>query len=76
MAAFSGRRPGQWGLDVEGVTSRLEQALGVALTFDACGGGNGGDGYDAALIDSLVSRAGAWLADVRRAVDAVVKRAA
>ena len=42
VAAFSGRRPGQWGLDVEGVTSRLEQALGVALTFDACGGGNGG----------------------------------
>ena len=56
MAAFSGRRPGQWGLDVEGVTSRLEQALGVALTFDACGGGNGGDGYDAALIDLLRAR--------------------
>jgi peptidoglycan/xylan/chitin deacetylase (PgdA/CDA1 family) len=56
VAAFSGRRPGQWGLDVEGVTSRLEQALGVALTFDACGGGNGGDGYDAALIDVLRAR--------------------
>lgn len=53
VTRFGGRVPTEWGLAVTGVTSRLETATGVALTFDACGGTGGGTGYDAALIDLL-----------------------
>ncbi|MDO5503557.1 MAG: polysaccharide deacetylase family protein [Actinomycetia bacterium] len=57
---YAGRTPSEWGTDVSGVVSRLDDrdgstgsGSGVALTFDACGGGGEGDGYDAALIDLL-----------------------
>lgn len=58
---YAGRTPAQWGTDVTGVVSTLADlevpsnpgAAQVALTFDACGGGGAGDGYDAELIDLL-----------------------
>lgn len=53
VAEFAGREPGQFGTDVAGVVTRLPNAAGVALTFDACGGGGGGTGYDADLIATL-----------------------
>ena len=56
VANYSGRAPQQWGTDVTGVISRLEKPVGVALTFDACGGPGGGNGYDEGLITFLRSR--------------------
>lgn len=57
---YAGRTPREWGTEVTGVISTLgdagvpsSPAPRVALTFDACGGGGGGDGYDAELIDLL-----------------------
>lgn len=58
---YAGRAPVQWGTEVAGVVSTLADIPGmtsvgrprVALTFDACGGGGAGDGFDAALIDML-----------------------
>lgn len=53
LAAFSGRRPREWGQALAGVLTRVSaKEPSIALTFDACGG-PGGDGYDAALIDFL-----------------------
>lgn len=56
MAAYAGRSPQQWGTAVAGVVSRLDRPVGVALTFDACGGPNGGNGYDELLISFLRQR--------------------
>lgn len=61
VGRYAGRTPREWGIDVTGVISTLAEAgvapvsdrTQVALTFDACGGGGSGDGYDAALIDVL-----------------------
>lgn len=54
LAEFGSRKATAFGLEVPGVTSRLPRgAQGVALTFDACGGGGGGDGVDRRLIDLL-----------------------
>ncbi|MCA0336021.1 MAG: polysaccharide deacetylase family protein [Actinobacteria bacterium] len=53
VAAYAGHSPKEWGLAVTGVVSRLEQPVGVALTFDACGGSGGGAGYDEKLIALL-----------------------
>lgn len=57
VEAYAARPPGAFGLDVRGVLSRLEAPVGVALTFDACGGSGGGTGYDAELIGTLRERA-------------------
>lgn len=46
--------PVSWGMDVQGVLTRMDSDS-VALTLDACGGA-GGSGYDAELIDGLVAR--------------------
>lgn len=63
VARHAGRRPTQWGWQVTGVVNRLgdphsphPDAGGVALTFDACGGGHAGSGYDEALIETLRRR--------------------
>ncbi len=56
VAGYAGRAPQQWGMEVAGVTTRLANPVGVALTFDACGGPGGGSGYDRGLIDFLRSR--------------------
>ena len=61
VARYADRSPTEWGTEVTGVVSRLhdlgmrsdEQRPKVALTFDACGGGGAGDGYDAALVEVL-----------------------
>lgn len=58
---YAGRVAQEWGTEVTGVVSTiadLEMSTPsvsgqVALTFDACGGGGAGDGYDATLIDLL-----------------------
>ena len=55
-AAYAGRSPQQCGTAVTGVISRLDRPTGVALTFDACGGPNGGTGYDEPLISFLRQR--------------------
>ncbi|MCA1032190.1 polysaccharide deacetylase family protein [Bacillus timonensis] len=48
------RQPTEWGLHVTGVKNRLRtDEKVVALSFDACGGGNG-VGYDEELIQYLV----------------------
>lgn len=51
VTRYDGVAPTAWGIEVDGVvlTSGGE---GVCLTFDACGGRNGG-GYDSDLIDAL-----------------------
>jgi peptidoglycan/xylan/chitin deacetylase (PgdA/CDA1 family) len=50
---FKDKHPTQWGEHVSGVKRRINtQDRVIALTFDACGG-NGGDGYDEALILGL-----------------------
>jgi peptidoglycan/xylan/chitin deacetylase (PgdA/CDA1 family) len=57
IAKFSGRVPQEWGERVKGVKTRLNTDQKVlALTFDACGGPKG-SGYDAKLIDFLISEA-------------------
>lgn len=60
VSRYAGRPATQWGWEVDGVVNRLDDphspdadATGVALTFDACGGGTAGNGYDEALIDTL-----------------------
>jgi peptidoglycan/xylan/chitin deacetylase (PgdA/CDA1 family) len=53
VTRYAGVAPVAWGLDVPGVVNRLPtQDRVVALTFDACGGGQG-SGYDAAVIEAL-----------------------
>jgi peptidoglycan/xylan/chitin deacetylase (PgdA/CDA1 family) len=59
-AANAGRVPTQWGVDVDGVHTRLVDAGApgaptLALTFDACGG-PGGSGIDQTLVDLLVDQ--------------------
>lgn len=49
---YAGLSPRAWGMDLAGITSDLAPARAVALTFDACGGPDGG-GYDARLVDLL-----------------------
>ncbi|WP_033222081.1 polysaccharide deacetylase family protein [Kitasatospora phosalacinea] len=51
LARYAGRAPHEWGTDLPGVVATVPGGA-LALTFDACGG-PGGDGYDAALIDTL-----------------------
>jgi peptidoglycan/xylan/chitin deacetylase (PgdA/CDA1 family) len=52
-ARFAGRAPGQWGLQLAGIQSRLAAgASGPLLTLDCCGG-TGGNGVDQTLIDAL-----------------------
>ncbi len=48
---FQGRKPKDFGMFVRGVVTRGKAH--VALTFDACGGGKRGNGFDAALIKTL-----------------------
>lgn len=51
---FGNQPSGPFGTAVPGVVSHLTPGTkGVALTFDACGGPGGGDGYDRALIAAL-----------------------
>ncbi|MFZ2098064.1 MAG: polysaccharide deacetylase family protein, partial [Anaerolineales bacterium] len=57
ISTFSGKAPQEWGERVKGVKTRLNTDQKVlALTFDACGGPKG-SGYDAKLIDFLISEA-------------------
>ncbi len=51
----SGVAPREWGQEVTGVITRFDPQGGklLALTFDACGGGVKGSGYDEELIDLL-----------------------
>ncbi|MEV7121646.1 polysaccharide deacetylase family protein [Kitasatospora griseola] len=51
LARYAGQRPTRWGTDLPGVVAEVPDGA-LALTFDACGG-SGGNGYDAALIDTL-----------------------
>ena len=52
-AEYKGKPPGQWGLQLPGIQTRLpSSATGPLLTFDCCGG-TGGNGVDQALIDVL-----------------------
>lgn len=48
---FAGRKPKKFDIFVPGVVSKGRQH--IALTFDACGGGKLGNGYDAKLIELL-----------------------
>ncbi|WP_442600993.1 polysaccharide deacetylase family protein [Paenibacillus sp. KN14-4R] len=51
---FADKSPTQWGEKVTGVRTRLQtKDKAIALTFDACGGGPAGNGYDKELIDYL-----------------------
>lgn len=55
VARYAGVPPVAWGLAVPGVVDVLPtNDRVVALTFDACGGASG-SGYDAALIEALVT---------------------
>ncbi|MCR8641800.1 polysaccharide deacetylase family protein [Paenibacillus sp. N1-5-1-14] len=55
MDQFAHQTPTQWGERVSGVRTRLQTTDKViALTFDACGGGQAGNGYDKELIDYLI----------------------
>jgi peptidoglycan/xylan/chitin deacetylase (PgdA/CDA1 family) len=51
VAAFGGKQPSEWGLEVAGVATRSSSSK-VVLTFDACGGPGGG-GCDEPLLDTL-----------------------
>ena len=51
VARFGPAMPREWGLEVTGVVTRIGPP-GVALTFDACGGGKG-SGFDGKLIAAL-----------------------
>ncbi len=51
---YGGKTPSQWGLQVDGVVLRTEGPQ-VCFTADACGGPNG-SGYNAALIDLLITQ--------------------
>lgn len=52
---FEGEKPLEWGQDVTGVITRFDpgHAKALALTFDACGGGVKGNGYDRELVEFL-----------------------
>lgn len=52
---FEGEKPLEWGQEVSGVITRFEPGDRkiVALTFDACGGGLKGNGYDGELVEFL-----------------------
>ncbi len=53
VAAFTGRAPRAWGLQVPGALTTLPAgSTGIALTFDCCGG-PGGNAVDQGLIDIL-----------------------
>lgn len=53
-ARYRNAKPTRWGLNIPGITTRLPTTdKVVALTFDACGGPDGGTGYNKALIDTL-----------------------
>ena len=60
-ARFADAEPTDWGMDLPGIVSRLDEPEGtddgarVALTFDACGGRHG-SGFDERLISGLVDR--------------------
>lgn len=51
VAAFAGKQPTEWGLEIAGVATRSTSSK-VVLTFDACGG-PGGEGCDEHLLDTL-----------------------
>ena len=51
IAEFGDREPKEFGLFVPGVVTQGN--LGIALTFDACGGGKLGNGFDSKLIKLL-----------------------
>lgn len=52
-ARYAHRVPGHWGLQLDGIQSRLPaDAVGPLLTLDCCGG-PGGNGVDHALFDAL-----------------------
>lgn len=75
VAEFGKREPKAFGILLPGVVSQGKRH--VALTFDACGGGKLGNGYDAKLIKLLVKNElpatlflnGRWIEANRRIAD-------
>ena len=55
IGGYAGVVPLEWGQEVTGVVTRFDpgEGKGLALTFDACGGGVKGCGYDEELIELL-----------------------
>ncbi|HDQ92657.1 MAG TPA: polysaccharide deacetylase, partial [Synergistetes bacterium] len=55
VGGLQGKEPLEWGQEVTGVITRFDpgEKKIIALTFDACGGGTRGSGYDGELIDLL-----------------------
>ncbi|MGB4209402.1 MAG: hypothetical protein WBJ42_04610, partial [Thermovirgaceae bacterium] len=55
IGAYACVVPLEWGQEVTGVVTRFDpgKGKGLALTFDACGGGVKGCGYDEELIGLL-----------------------
>ena len=55
IGGYAGVVPLEWGQEVTGVVTRFDPGEGkeLALTFDACGGGVKGCGYDEDLIELL-----------------------
>jgi len=54
VSQFKDVPPGRWGESVSGVNRHIETSSKIiALTFDACGGGGKGNGYNKPLIDFL-----------------------
>lgn len=83
VAELEGRQPRAWGTAIPGVITSVPAAAGesvLALTFDACGG-PGGDGYDAALVETLRRERVAatlfvtsrWIAANRAAAEALAR---
>ncbi|MHA7243866.1 polysaccharide deacetylase family protein [Paeniglutamicibacter antarcticus] len=53
ISRYKGKPAGEFGLEVKGIELGVPAKVhGAALSFDACGG-DGGEGYDAALIKAL-----------------------
>ncbi len=54
VSKYRGRRPSAWGSSVQGVLTRVRTDQKVIfLTFDACGGGKKGNGFDSELLAYL-----------------------
>lgn len=54
LAHYRGRTPSRWGASVQGVLTRIHTDRKVLLlTFDACGGGKKGNGFDSKLLAYL-----------------------
>lgn len=54
VSKYSGRTPSEWGTSVPGVLTHIHTGRKViSLTFDACGGGKKGNGFDSKLLAYL-----------------------